>query len=70
MLHLRMEPSWHIAHMLINHLRKTEIRLVLTLNHGQLRKLFLSRRKIICAGYDRYQFLQFQQIDYDFSNSI
>jgi len=57
--------TWHIARMLINNLRKTEIILVLILNHEQLRNLFLCTRKGMCAWYYCYKFLQFQQFDYN-----
>jgi hypothetical protein len=64
MLHLRTEPTWRIAHFLVNHLRIIEIILVLILSPGQIRTLVLSTRKCICAGYYCYQFLRFQQNEY------
>ena len=70
MLHLRMDPTGHIAQIPVKRLRVTEILLVLILKHGQLCTLFQYTRKSIYAGYYCYQILQFQQTEYDLPNGI
>ena len=63
MLHLRIEPTWQTAHILVNHFCITEIILVLILDPGQLHNLFSEQRRVSMQGIIATNFCNFNKLN-------